>query len=740
MQEHISNTEDTVVITPEKIDELKQKYSQELKDSPENPIKICMKLIFEGATERDQVKRSLISYQLSEFLTKPHGIINLFLALIDFDTSSQRVTTHNQRFVAVANIITCLPSLCMSYLDYSQNIYKQLRPLLLNQEPKYSNLASIIVKALIDSVHAKEHGDKIKDLVVKPLLEAFSQPTSEYQLDQAIVVVHNLVSNHLSIDLFIEVFPHLIVASQILNDTPSTLKPLLKFTLISILNGLQPGAACCLIEKALFYSDIKSNIYMIQANDSGVSIKISENPIDSEDEDETEPISPETILSLLQASDNELLVLEFYFHFQNAIWTAKDSHHRLLSTSFIAPFLEDSSQESSASKLDIFQIIAMNRQKSIELVARTLLNHKAYLSSGADDVATKLNLVEQSMASCISILEVLCATICDKDDEVVFMTKCYPVLKELSALLANSHTTKCKSLLESIESFIEKLVDRQSEELDSKISHGQEREFAAIIKDLNDKLVPVRVHALVRLKQMVLSNDPFILPKIPQLYSMIECSLADNESYVFLSCINLLAEMAVRDTPFTLPKLIELYARTDINIQSRINVGEVLARLVKQLNETTPFYAQQVMNLLLAQCKDQEELIRMSSLTNIGEICKSLGSSMGKYIVDILVCVRSILDTDTVQVKCAAVDLLRTALSGADLLAVEAIQRELKEIYSTLKRVRGVTLDNKLCLQIDLALDEMDRIAREMLAGPSGTSTQRGTDKITKNIKVLTLL
>lgn len=707
MNEQIASDKGDAMISNADIDRLKQKYTQELRDSPDNPMKVCMKLIFEGATERDATKRSSIAHLLSEFLTKPDGIINLFLALIDFDGSSQKTTTHHQRFVAVANIISCLPKLCMSYEDYCDNIYHQLRPLLVDREPKYSSLASIIIKALIESPHAKKNAKSIKDLILNPISEGLSRPPKERKREQAITAIHNLVNNNFPIELSVEIFPQLLAAQA------RSESSLLKLTLITILNALSPGAACCLIEKTLLSHDL------IRRKDD-----------------------TQAILCLLESCNNELLILEFYFYFQNAIWTATQEQHRDLFTSLIEPILEVSSQDgNSDSKFDLFAIIAINRRKSLELLASTLLNYKAYLRSNPNEQESRFMDVSRSLSSCISILEVLSATMCDKNDQVIILTKCCPVLKELSELLNSIPKLKDGPVSKAIDSFLSNLDDQKSCDIESELTSTQELEFATIIKDLNDKLVPVRVHALVKLKQMVLANDSFILSKIQQLYWMIECSLADNEPYVFLACINLLAEMGVRDTPFILPKLIELHSRQDLELQNRINVGEVLIRLVKQLNETTPFYAQQVIAALLKHSTDPEELIRMSSLTNIGEICKNLGSSLGKYMVEILVCIRAVLDTDTLEVKCAALDLLRTALSGTNLLGIESIQRELKEIYATLKRIKGVTLDNKLCLQIELALDEIDRIARELLAGSLSTPTQRGAaEQLTKNIKVLSLL
>lgn len=726
------------------INKLKEKYSQEMKDHEDNPIKVCMRLIFSAAIEKEPSKQSDLALELSRFLTNSDGVINLFLALIDFDTSSQKVTTHNQRFMAVANIISRLPKLCMPYEDYCKNISLQLRPLLVSDERKYSSLACIITKSMIESPHAQSKS--IEEIFLVPLFSPLFNLDSPMRPHNAVVAINNLVHNHLPTKFFIKVFPNLFYALSVLYDTPSRLKPLLKSSIIGILNGLSPGVACCLIEETLFHSHATKHSYSICAEDSGISIKIIDKGSESPKEIDDQLIG-KILISLLEDSDSELLILEFFFHFQASMWTARDDKNRKLSASIIEPLLQQTVDEES-SKLDLLGIIANNSNCSFDLILRTLLNYVSFLRTDPgqrQDIDRTNKLINSSIGSCFNILEVLFATT-SKDIGSMYM-RCLPILKQIQELLEEKekqeHSANDEDLLRNLHSLISGLESnsRINSQFLSDFNGDEQFElgFKHIIKDLNDKLVPTRVHALVRLKQMILANDHRAVSRIPQIHDMIKTFMADPEPYVFLACINLMSEMAIRNTDYILPKLIELYSKQGLDLQHRINVGEVLVRLVKQMKSTTPYYAQQVINILFVSCKDPEELMRMSSLTNIGEICHNLGDSLGKYIVEILSCIQNVIDSDTIPVKCAAIDLLRTTLSGLDKLTVESIQRDLKSMYGLLKKLKYRTLDERLGLQVDLALDEIDRLAREMLGLVLENRTSNG-DNLVKNLKVLSLV
>lgn len=733
------------------IKRLKEKYSQEMKDSPENPIKTCIKLIFDSAIEKNPTRRNELSMELSSFLTNSNGIMSLFLALIDFDTSSQKVTTHNQRFTALANIIACLPKLCMPFDQYAEIIFKQLMPILVYKDSRYSNLACIIIRSLLESPHSTGEQDissRLLKPVLAPILSAkVDSSLTTYKPEDSIVALHNLIENHVPSELFVDVFPNLYYALVILKDTPSCLKSPLKSSLMTILKNLPTGVACCLIENTLFFREELATKYDRHISADGVTLRI----VEEQDEDSICSLTgtqEQVMTELLEECDNQMLILEFFFHFQETMWVATDDKRRLKSAALIEPLLNQTVQEDST-KLDLFTIIANNIDRSLNLISRTLLNYISFLRTNPmRDSSEAHKMINQSLDSCLNIIEVLTATAHEKPDLDMIQRNCLPALKEILTLMTNATNNEHQQNSSTRQSLVS-LVDRLGSmptatsninSTDKPKTVVETKEYDAIIRDLNNKSVPIRVHGLVRLKQMIMTNNKYAISQIPILIPMMESLLADEEPYVFLATINVMVEMSVRRTQETLPRLIQVHSNKELALQQRLNAGEVMVRLTKQMHSMTPHYAQQVMGAFIVGCKSTEELIRMSSLTNIGEICANLGDSLGKYIVEILAIVEQALEHDTLEVKCAAIDLLRTLLAGLDKYRVESIQRELKLLYGLIKRLRGRSLDDKLCLQVTLALEEMSRLAKELLGlDISDSSELRRRNELVKNIKVLSL-
>lgn len=725
--------------TSENINRIKDLYSKEMKDDPDNPMRVCMKLLLDSATEKSSQRRIELSKELCRFLTSPGGIMKLLLSMLDLDTSSQKETTHNQRFVAVSNIISGLPVICMPYREYCANILRQLRTLLWSENPTHSNIGCIILKSLLESPRARSL--EIEAVLLKPILDTLQRYNLKDPLlspSQSIIAIHNLIQNHISPRYFVPVFSNLLLAFITLKGTKSKLNPYIRASLTKILIYLKPGPACCQIECSL-RSDSLVPKYAIISGEDGPLIKL-ENEVHKISEALNCRDADEACMTLLEDTNDESFILEIFFYFKDIMWTSFDKDFSRRCASLIEPLLVG---EEENNKFDLFSIIVSNQTRSLELITRTLNGYSSFFHTEPQNVEL-LRLVQQSTKNCLDILELVIITVRDPSDVNLLVNKCQPTLK---ILLKNFSNISCsnpdqdsQTMSDQLGAMITKISDLVQSQADSskpeKSDQTIAREYDELIKDLNDKLAPVRVHALVKLKQIVMANECFISGHMTKLYSLIEGSLADSEPYVFLACINLMSEMALRRTQDFLPKLIELHANQDLDLQHRINVGEVLVRLFRQLNETAPFYAQKVMYALLKSCQDTEELMRASSLANIGELCHNLGDSLGKYIVDILCCIEHTLASDTIEVKRAAVDLLRGTLTGLDGLKIESIQREIKSVYDLMKRVRRSSIDDGLCLQVDLALDEIDRLAREMLG--LDVERQHG-DEMTKNIKLLSL-
>ena len=101
----------------------------------------------------DKQKLELVSMTLCYELIRPTGICNLINASIDLDESSQKITTHNQRFMKLALIIAGLPKLCCPLERFFGSVCDQLIRILLNtSDERSTNQTSKLINALIVTI------------------------------------------------------------------------------------------------------------------------------------------------------------------------------------------------------------------------------------------------------------------------------------------------------------------------------------------------------------------------------------------------------------------------------------------------------------------------------------------------------------------------------------------------------------------------------------------------------------
>lgn len=207
--------------------------------------------------------------------------------------------------------------------------------------------------------------------------------------------------------------------------------------------------------------------------------------------------------------------------------------------------------------------------------------------------------------------------------------------------------------------------------------------------------------------------------------------LSDPDSYIYLSAINSLGAFAILCTDDVLPILIQEFHDETRPVQVRINIGEVLLQLSKSIGDMAHHYSHHFIHCFLTGTKSDKAEIRISSLSNLGQFCGTLRFALSAYIVELMSCVEALLKTDPcLEVKRAAVMFLHLMLNGIDKNVVNVIQRELPTIYRLLRQIYSTTLDDVLQLHAQLAIEQIDRIAKEMLTPDT---------KLTKNIKILTL-
>ena len=163
-----------------------------------------------------------------------------------------------------------------------------------------------------------------------------------------------------------------------------------------------------------------------------------------------------------------------------------------------------------------------------------------------------------------------------------------------------------------------------------------------------------------------------------------------------------------------LPILINQFVDEHRTLDERTRVGQCLVNLSKQLGDMAPVYAPQIMHAMLRSARSPDSLIRVSALSNIGEICALLHFSLKTYIVEILICLESLLQSDpTIEVRRAAVMFFHLLFNQINKTEIMAAEEQLKRIYRLLKHSYNTSLDDTIQLHSQLALEQLGRIAKQ---------------------------
>lgn len=144
-------------------------------------------------------------------------------------------------------------------------------------------------------------------------------------------------------------------------------------------------------------------------------------------------------------------------------------------------------------------------------------------------------------------------------------------------------------------------------------------------------------------------------------------------------------------------QLIDEYVSTtsksnEMKPEIRLKIGEVLTRAVRNLGELVPHYGPKLLGAFLVGAKHSDELVRASSLSNLGETCRLLNYSIRASLNEIIACLSSFIDStdESVSVRRAAALVLKMLVEGlrADTF-VEVLGSSVTSLYKLLVRVKS---------------------------------------------------
>ncbi|XP_011640818.1 transport and Golgi organization protein 6 homolog [Pogonomyrmex barbatus] len=258
---------------------------------------------------------------------------------------------------------------------------------------------------------------------------------------------------------------------------------------------------------------------------------------------------------------------------------------------------------------------------------------------------------------------------------------------------------------------------------DLSISSTTSKIFDEALRDLADPLLPVRAHGLITLTRLIENKDPFAVARKAIILRLFQENLKHEDSFIYLASINGLCALATafpKEVIETLmPEYIDMPNRAEITIETRIKLGEILVKTTRALGEMSVVHKNTLINGFLCATRDADPLVRASSLSCLGELCKVLNFRLGNILIEILYCIGCIIKSDKMpECRRAAVLVATLLFRGLGRDTLNSLGSDLIDLYRGLKHLRDNDNDPVLQLHAQLALEEIDHIVRDSLFTP----------------------
>jgi len=206
-------------------------------------------------------------------------------------------------------------------------------------------------------------------------------------------------------------------------------------------------------------------------------------------------------------------------------------------------------------------------------------------------------------------------------------------------------------------SFIQLITSRdkiwfQEDNVNVKLGTNRtQKEFALIkaIENINDSLIGVRMHGLIELRELVLTKDENVMKDITNIFEIFKQQLGSEEDSVYLAAISGLSAIGDISLANVLPLLTPIFLNENkdcslkITEEMRLKCGEAFTKIIVRLGELVPFNSARFFPIFFAGLREKTTSIQLSSLSNIGELCKLMNYSIHEYVEEIIDCLKTIL-------------------------------------------------------------------------------------------------
>ncbi|XP_075998713.1 transport and Golgi organization protein 6 homolog [Genypterus blacodes] len=250
------------------------------------------------------------------------------------------------------------------------------------------------------------------------------------------------------------------------------------------------------------------------------------------------------------------------------------------------------------------------------------------------------------------------------------------------------------------------------------------RALTDLLLDACDPNVPVRAFALRMLTKMVQCKNPEAVQAQEKVFMIFLENLEHEDSFIYLSAIQGLAVLADSYPERILERLLKDFrcgpsssaADKDQSLESRLKLGEVLMRASRAMGELAPHHGHSLVGVFLRATTDPEPIIRVSSLSNLGELVQRLEYAFEPLAQEVSSCLTAIIKTEKeAEVRRAAVHVIVLLLRGLRHKTTQVLRDVLLDLYRALKWVVRSDRDEVAVLHAQLALEELDDVMKKLI-------------------------
>uniref|UniRef100_T1JSL4 RNA polymerase II assembly factor Rtp1 C-terminal domain-containing protein n=1 Tax=Tetranychus urticae TaxID=32264 RepID=T1JSL4_TETUR len=651
-----------------------------------------------------------VAEDLSYVLIKKNGLLKFILATL-VDTSFETVETMDQRFRDLSYIVTNVPAIYCDPDDFFGSLCKQVILILSTgyADRQIEQLATYIFIALYEKNQSFGKAE-----TMKPITDAICCKESYLTLTQSIICIHRLIDlSDFDKHPFIPVFPNILAIYTLLFETASPIATAAKEIAIDILKYVDQSKY--ILDASLYNLKNSINLYstgLVKIGDDEMITVIPNSNLNdvSMDDDRVLDVMVAAISAVLDECRDELkldiyLILYEKGHLPslNALVCISladpmkqdlPSHiraHPNKAIPFLTSVLRRITSDSSGSIQSMME--TKNMQEEIQSVQENKMLDIKIFSGWVQAVLNRFDVKDRFQ---LTGEELLLLKICK-----VYLTKVVT-----SELLSNSQRLDIQRLIGEINHLHETTKH-------SKIDN--EDKFAEAVNRLKSEFMPQRAHGLVILRNLIDAQHQSKIYHKSELFTLIKACLSDPDSYVYLAAVNALASLALAHTESCLPTLVEAYHDRDRSLRDRFSAGESLVWVCKYLGQLAHHYHRLVVDCFLTGLKDENESIRVSSLSNLGQFWSFLKNALSYCIIEIVCVVECLLKTDSsLDVKRACLMFVYIMLNGID--NPEVILDHLKQIYHIIKAIDYKSLGDEIIrVRAHQVLEAIDNLMKKLI-------------------------